>query len=128
MQVPTDRKYTETHEWAQPDGDVIRVGITSFAAEQLGDIIYLDLPPAGTEVRQGTAFGEIESVKAVSELIAPITGEIREVNEPLMDDLDTVTDDPWEDGWMIVVAPKGPDEMDDLMDADAYAAHCEEEA
>lgn len=128
MEFPQDRKYTETHEWAKSDGDLIRVGITSFAAEQLGDIIYLDLPPAGTPVRQGAAFGEIESVKAVSELISPITGEVREVNEPVMDDLDLVADDPWEAGWMIAVAPEDPAEMDGLLDAVAYAEHCEEEA
>ena len=110
MEFPEDRKYNESHEWAKADGNLIRVGITSFAAEQLGDIIYLDLPPAGTPVRQGAAFGEIESVKAVSELISPITGEIREVNEPVMDDLDLVADDPWEDGWMIAVAPEEPAE------------------
>lgn len=128
MDFPDDRRYTETHEWAKLDGDVIRVGITSFAAEQLGDIIYLDLPPAGTPVRKGAAFGEIESVKAVSELISPVSGEVREVNEPLADDLDTVTDDPWEDGWMVAITPDDPSEMGSLLDAEAYARHCEEEA
>lgn len=128
MQIPDDRKYTETHEWAKRDQSLIRVGITSFAAEQLGDIIYLDLPPVGTRVSQGTAFGEIESVKAVSELVAPVSGEIRDVNEPLMDDLDAVTDDPWDAGWMIVIAPDDPSAMDALLDAEAYAAHCEEVA
>jgi len=128
MQVPSDRKYTVTHEWARVEGDLIRVGITSFAVEQLGDIIYLDLPPVGTPVRQSAAFGEIESVKAVSELIAPVSGEVCEVNEPLGDDLDTVSDDPWDEGWMIAIAPEAPAEMDSLLDAEAYAEQCEEEA
>jgi len=128
MQFPDDRRYTQTHEWAKVEGDLVRVGITSFAAEQLGDIIYLDLPEAGTEVRQGAAFGEIESVKAVSELIAPLGGEVREVNEPLMDDLDAVAADPWEAGWMIAVAAGDLSELDVLMDAAAYAEHCEREA
>jgi len=128
MQVPDDRKYAQTHEWAKVDGDLIRVGITDFAGEQLGDIIFLDLPEVGAEVQQGAAFGEIESVKAVSDLVAPISGEVREVNEPLMDDLDAATADPWEAGWMIAIAPTDPSEMDALMDAPAYVEQCEEEA
>lgn len=128
MGFPEDRRYTETHEWAKVEDDLVRVGITSFAAEQLGDVIYLDLPEAGTSVRQGEPFGEIESVKAVSDLISPVSGEVREVNEPLMDDLDTVSEDPWEAGWMIVVAPDNPSELEALMDAASYAKHCEEEA
>jgi glycine cleavage system H protein len=128
MQLPDDRRYTETHEWAKSDGDLVRVGITSFAVEQLGDIIYLDLPEPGTPVSQGVAFGEIESVKAVSELLSPVTGEVREVNEPLMDDLDAFADDPWEDGWMIAIAPEDAAEVEGLLDAETYAEHCEEEA
>ena len=128
MQVPDDRKYAQTHEWAKVDGDLIRVGVTDFAGEQLGDIIFLDLPEVGAEVQQGAAFGEIESVKAVSDLVAPISGEVREVNEPLMDDLDAVTADPWEAGWMIAVAPEDPSEMDALIDAAAYVELCEREA
>ncbi len=128
MEFPEDRRYTETHEWAKVEDDLVRVGITSFAAEQLGDVIYLDLPEAGTSVRQGEPFGEIESVKAVSDLISPVSGEVREVNEPLMDDLDTVSEDPWEAGWMIVVAPDDPSQLEALMDAASYAEHCEEEA
>jgi glycine cleavage system H protein len=126
MELPNDRRYTQSHEWAKPDGDVVRVGITEFAVEQLGDIIFLDLPEVGTAVRAGAAFGEIESVKAVSDLISPVTGEVREVNEKLMDDLDAFADDPWEAGWMIVVAPEDPSELDGLLDADAYAAQAEE--
>jgi glycine cleavage system H protein len=126
MELPNDRKYMQSHEWAKLDGDLVRVGITEFAVEQLGDIIFLDLPEVGTAVRAGAAFGEIESVKAVSDLISPVTGEVREVNEKLMDDLDAFADDPWEAGWMIVVAPEDPSELDGLLDADAYAAQAKE--
>lgn len=128
MQFPEDRRYTKTHEWARHDGELVRVGITTFAVEQLGDIIYLDLPEPGTQVEQGTAFGEIESVKAVADLIAPVSGEVREVNEPIMDDLDALAEDPWERAWLIAIAPDDPAEMDALLDAAAYARHCEEEA
>lgn len=128
MEFPDDRRYAATHEWAKVEGDQVRVGITSFAVEQLGDIIYLDLPEAGHAVQQGAPFGEIESVKAVSELYAPISGEIRAVNEPVTDDLDRIADDPWEGAWLVTIAPDDLAEMDGLMDAEAYAAHCEEEA
>lgn len=126
MDFPHDRKYSASHEWAMADGDVVRVGITSFAAEQLGDIIYLDLPEVGREVEAGSAFGEIESVKAVSDLIAPISGEVVEVNEPVADDLDAIADDPWS-AWMIAIAPSDPAQMDALLDAAAYAKLVEEE-
>lgn len=126
MDVPDDRKYSASHEWAMADGDVVRVGITRFAAEQLGDIIYLDLPEVGREVEAGAAFGEIESVKAVSDLIAPISGEVVEVNEPVADDLDAIAADPWS-AWMIAIAPSDPAQMDALLDAAAYATLCAEE-
>ncbi|NLO05335.1 MAG: glycine cleavage system protein GcvH [candidate division WS1 bacterium] len=128
MDFPEDRKYAQTHEWAKAEGDVVRVGLTSFALEQLGDIIYLDLPEEGTAVEQGVPFGEIESVKAVGELISPVTGEITEVNEAMMDDLDALADDPWEAGWLLVIAPADLSQLDGLMDAAAYAEHCEKEA
>ena len=128
MDFPEDRKYAQTHEWAKAEGDVVRVGLTSFALEQLGDIIYLDLPEEGTAVEQGVPFGEIESVKAVGELISPVTGEITGVNEAMMDDLDALADDPWEAGWLLVIAPADLSQLDGLMDAAAYAEHCEKEA
>lgn len=127
MDLPNDRRYTRTHEWAMVDGDLVRVGITSYAAEQLGDIIYLDLPEVGRTVEAGAAFGEIESVKAVSDLIAPVSGEVREVNEPVADDLDAIGADPW-GAWMIAIAPSDPAQMDELLDAEAYARLCEEES
>ncbi len=128
MQFPDDRRYTESHEWAMADDELVRIGITSFAVEQLGDVIYLDLPEVGREVRQGAPFGEIESVKAVAYLNAPVSGEVVEINEPVLDDFDLIADDPFGEGWMIAVAPADPAEMDALMAAETYAARCEEEA
>lgn len=127
MQIPDDRRYTETHEWAMQDGELVRVGITAFAMEQLGDVIFLDLPEPSTPVSQGAPFGEIESVKAVAELFAPISGEVTEANEGLIDDLDQIAEDPW-GAWMIAVAPSDISEMEQLLDADSYAGVCEEEA
>lgn len=126
MDFPDDRRYSKTHEWAMTDGELVRVGITSFAAEQLGDIIYLDLPEVGREVEAGAVFGEIESVKAVSDLIAPISGEVVEVNESVADDLDAIAADPWS-AWMIAIAPSDPAQMNALLAAAAYAKLCEEE-
>ncbi|MCD6359955.1 MAG: glycine cleavage system protein GcvH [Armatimonadetes bacterium] len=128
MQFPEDLKYTETHEWARVEGDLVRVGITSFAIEQLGDVIYLDLPDPGAEVSQGAAFGEIESVKAVSELNAPVSGEVVEVNESLTDDYDMIARDPFGEAWMIVISPSDVSELDNLLDAAAYGERCEEES
>lgn len=127
MSMPADRRYSETHEWAQLDGEVVRVGITSYAVEQLGDVIFLDLPAPATAVTQGVPFGEIESVKAVSDLYSPISGEVVEVNEELHDDYDLLADDPW-GAWMIAIAPDDSSEMDALMDADSYESTLDEEA
>ncbi len=127
MPIPDDRRYTESHEWAREDDDVVRVGITAYAIEQLGDVIFLDLPTPGATVVQTAPFGEIESVKAVSELYAPLSGEVVEVNEALHDDYDMIADDPWA-AWMIAVAPDDLSEMDALMDAEAYGETLDEEA
>ena len=127
MSMPDDRRYTETHEWAQLDGEVVRVGITAYAVEQLGDVIFLDLPTPSTPVSQGVPFGEIESVKAVSELVSPVSGEVVEANEGLHDDYDALADDPW-GAWMIAIAPDDPSELDALMDADSYEKTLDEEA
>jgi len=128
MQFPDDLKYTETHEWARAENGLVRVGITAHAIEQLGDVIFLDLPDPSTEVTQGAPFGEIESVKAVAELNAPASGEVVEVNEALTDDLDAIADDPYGAAWMIAIKASDPSELDSLLDAAAYAEHCEEEA
>ena len=104
---PTDRKYTREHEWVLEDGQEIVVGITDHAAEELGDIVYLDLPSAGDEVTAGESMGSIETVKAVEELFAPVSGEIVAVNEDLADSPETVNSSPYEDGWFLRIKSSG---------------------
>jgi glycine cleavage system H protein len=100
---PDDRKYQKTHEWCKTDGNVATIGITDYAVSHLSDLVFLDLPEVGTKVTAGKSFAEIESVKAVSDIYSPATGEVIEVNEGLPDQLDTLKDDPWQAGWMVKV-------------------------
>lgn len=118
--TPSDLRYTSDHEWTRLDGDVVRVGITHFAQDQLGDVVYVDLPSSGTEVTQGQAFGEVESTKSVSDLFAPISGIIRERNDALEDRPELINEDPYGDGWMVAIEPSDLTELDGLLDADAY--------
>jgi len=120
--IPTDRRYTKQHEWARLDGDVVIIGITHHAVEQLGDITLVTLPEIGTHVTAGEAFGDVDSVKAVSELYTPVDGEVTERNEELEDNPETINDDPYGDGWMIRIRPSHAGQLESLMDADAYAA------
>ena len=123
-QYPTDLKYTKDHEWARDEGDgKVRIGVTAYAVEQLGDVTLIDLPKAGSEVGAHDHFGDIESVKTVSELFAPVAGEIVEVNEELEDQPELVNDSPYDQGWMIVLKVSAPDELGDLMDAAAYETY-----
>ncbi len=126
--APSDRKYQKSHEWALPQGDLIAVGISDVAVEQLSDLVYIELPAVGTSLTQGEAFGEIESVKAVSDLLSPVTGEVIEVNEDLADELDKLSSSPYEAGWMLKVRPEGTGGMENLLDAEAYAKHAAEDA
>lgn len=119
---PADLKYTKEHEWARLEGDLVRVGITEHAVSQLGDVTLVDLVQVGEQMAEHGHFGDIESVKAVSELFSPIAGEIVEINGALEDAPETVNDSPYESGWMIVLRPSDPKAFDGLMDADAYAA------
>lgn len=120
MAVPNDRKYSQTHEWFKPDGEVVTVGITQFAADELTDITFVDLPAAGETVESGSHFGEIESVKATGELYCPLTGEVVAVNEQLADDPGLVNSDPFEAGWMIKIKCGDLSPLDNLMDGPAY--------
>lgn len=124
MSVPTDRKYSPTHEWFAVDDDVVTVGITQFAADELTDITYVDLPKVGTLVAPGEEFGEIESVKATSELVSAVGGEIVEVNPELADAPELVNNDPFGAGCMVKIKTTDLSPLDDLMDAAAYEAHC----
>ena len=117
---PNDRSYLDSHEWAKIDGDVVTLGITDFALEQLGELVYLDLPDVGDEVEQGIGFGEVESVKAVSDLNSTIDGVIIEANQALADDLESLQSDPFEAGWLIKVRVSGDDALAHMIDAAAY--------
>lgn len=125
---PKDLKYDREHEWVRVEGDVAVIGISDFAQDQLGEVVYVDLPSAGDTVSAGDAFGEVESVKSVSELFTPVSGEIVEVNDMLDDAPETVNEDAYGDGWMIKIRLSDPAEVDGLMDADAYQAFLAEEA
>jgi glycine cleavage system H protein len=120
--IPDGLRYTKEHEWARLDGDVVVVGITAHAVEQLGDITLVTLPEPGTIVKAGESFGDVDSVKAVSELYAPIDGEIVERNKGLDDAPEKVNETPYGDGWMIKVKPANAADLDRLLDAAAYAA------
>lgn len=117
---PQHLKYTKDHEWARVDGNRVRVGITAYAVEQLGDVTLVDLPPVGTKVTAHQRFGDIESVKTVSELFAPVTGQIVEVNGALADSPEKVNASTYDDGWMVVIEASDPAELDELMDAKGY--------
>ena len=120
-QNPADRRYTTEHEWLKPEGEDYVVGITAFAQDQLGDIVYVELPRVGDQLEAGKTFGVIESVKTASDLYAPISGEVIEVNSELVDQPQSVNDDPYERGWMIKVRPTNSSEVDSLLTAEQYA-------
>ena len=123
---PEDLKYTKDHEWARVAGTRITVGITEHAQEQLGDVVYVELPKVGEEVRKGEPFGVVESTKAVSELFAPVSGKVVEVNDPLSDNPGTVNEDPYEEGWMIQVELSNPADLEDLLSPEGYEKFLEE--
>jgi glycine cleavage system H protein len=118
--VPTDLRYTKDHEWVRIDGDEATVGITEYAAGQLGDIVFVELPDGGRSLEQFATFGVVESVKAVSDLFAPVSGEVLATNDALTGSPELVNADPYKGGWMIRVRLAKPDEVDDLLDAAAY--------
>ena len=118
--VPKDLKYTREHEWAKPEGDRVRVGITAYAQEQLGDVVFVELPKVGARVTASKNFGVVESVKAVSDLFAPISGEVVEVNGELAQKPEVVNQDPYGKGWMLVVKPSSKGEWDQLLTAQQY--------
>jgi glycine cleavage system H protein len=119
-QVPQELRYTREHEWARVEGDRARVGITAFAQEQLGDVVFVELPKVGARVTAAQTFGVVESVKAVSDLFAPVTGEVVEVNAELVKKPETVNADPYGQGWMIVVKLADPKAVDGLLSAADY--------
>ncbi len=120
--VPTDLRYTKDHEWVRVDGDEATVGITEYAAGQLGDIVFVELPDAGRTLEQFATFGVVESVKAVSDLFAPVSGDVLATNEALAGSPELVNADPHGGGWMIRIKLAKPEEVDELLDAEAYDA------
>ena len=123
MPVPEDRRYSKEHEWAlaEPDG-LILVGITDFAQHELGDVVYVELPQPGDRVTQNAQMGEVESVKAVSELFSPVSGEVTAVNDEVKNAPELLNESPHDNGWLIRVKPDDPAELDTLLDAAAYTA------
>jgi glycine cleavage system H protein len=117
---PSDLKYHADHDWARVDGDTATFGITWYAQDQLGEVVFFDPPAVGTTVTKDQPYAEIESVKAVSDVIAPLSGEVTEVNDGLTGAPESVNDDPYGEGWMVRVQLSDPSEVDDLMDAGAY--------
>jgi glycine cleavage system H protein len=125
LKIPGDLKYSRSHEWAQIEGDVATIGITDHAQDELGDITYLDLPEVGRMLQSQEQFGEVESVKAVSELFAPVSGEVIETNTGILNTTEVVNADPYGSGWLIKVRLTNPEEANALLSAEEYAQHVE---
>jgi len=126
--TPEDSRYAKSHEYVHVEGGVGTIGITDYAQKELGDVVFVELPQIGTELEQGDELGSIESVKAVSELFSPVSGQVVEVNEALAEKPELVNTDPYGDGWMIRVKLVTPEEVDELMDAEEYEEYVEKEA
>ncbi len=120
MNIPTDLKYTKEHEWIKIDGNLAAVGITDYAQGELGDIVFVELPSVGDDVKAGESFGTVEAVKAVSEIFSPLSGKVAEVNELLEDDPMVINNDPYGDGWMIKIEFADSGELESLISSDDY--------
>jgi len=120
MKVLSGLKYAESHEWVKVDGDVAVVGLSDFAQSEMGDVVFVELPEAGDNVSKGESCGNVEAVKTVSDVYAPVSGEVSEVNEALEDEPTLVNTDPYEKGWILKIKMSAPSELDDLMDSDKY--------
>lgn len=127
IEIPEDLKYTDEHEWAKVQDDIVIIGITAYAQDALGEIVYIELPSEGDEITKGDSFGGVESTKSVSDLYAPISGEVVEINEVLLDSPETINEDPYGDGWMIKVRIHHTDELGELMNSEQYAEFIEKE-
>lgn len=120
MSTPQELRYSKEHEWVKVEDGKARIGITHFAQAELGDIVFVELPQVGDELKKNEPFGSVESVKTVSELYAPVSGKVVEVNSELEDSPEFVNESPYEQAWMVVIEAPSEDEMNDLMDADQY--------
>jgi glycine cleavage system H protein len=127
IEIQEELKYTDEHEWARIEEDLVVIGITDYAQDALGEIVYIELPSEGDEITKGDSFGGVESTKSVSDLYAPVSGEVVEVNESLLDSPESINEDPYGDGWLIKVKLHDSDELDDLMDSEQYSEFIEKE-
>ncbi len=119
---PDDCRYSESHEYVRPEGDLVRLGISSFAVDQLGDIVFVELPEVGAGLTRGTSFGSVESVKAVEDLMAPVSGTVEARNEAVLASPEELQNDPYGEGWLLLVRLGAPEELEKLMDAGTYGA------
>jgi glycine cleavage system H protein len=127
MEFPKDLRYTKEHEWVRVEGNIVTVGITDYAQDSLGDVVYLELPNDGAGVTKDETFGVVESVKAVSDLYSPISGTVIEINDALVDSPEVINDDPYGDAWMLKVEMNNSSEIKELLTADEYRKYVEEE-
>ncbi len=127
METPTELRYSTDHEWVRVEESLVRIGITDFAQDALGDVVYVELPEVGAQVAQNASFAEVESTKSVSDIFAPVSGEIAEVNDALEDQPELVNEDPYGDGWICIIQVDSLDELDALMDADGYRSFVSED-
>lgn len=125
FEYPSDLRYSDSHEYARLEGEIVTIGITAFAVDQLGDIVFLELPDVGDALEKGETFGTVESVKAVEDLKAPVTGTVIERNDALLDTPEQLADDPYGEAWMLKVRVDNPDELDDALTADEYREQVE---
>jgi glycine cleavage system H protein len=122
LSYPDDCRYADSHEYARAEGELVRIGISAFAVDQLGDIVFVELPEVGDSLSQGSSFGSVESVKAVEEVIAPISGVIEARNEAVLASPEELQNDPYGEGWLLLVRPSDPAQLQGLMDASTYSA------
>jgi len=122
LSYPDDCRYADSHEYVRPEGELMRIGISAFAVDQLGDIVFVELPDVGAALSQGSSFGSVESVKAVEEVIAPISGTIEARNEAVLASPEELQNDPYGEGWLLLVRPSDPAQLQGLMDATTYSA------
>jgi glycine cleavage system H protein len=122
MDIPSDLRYSTDHEWARVEEGRVRIGITDYAQDALGDVVFVEVPEVGTKVERGASFSEVESTKSVSEIYAPVSGVIAEINADLADSPERLNDDPYGEGWICVIDPADPAQLDELLDAEGYRA------
>lgn len=122
MDIPSDLRYSTDHEWARVEEGRVRIGITDYAQDALGDVVFVEVPEVGAKVERGVSFSEVESTKSVSEIYAPVSGTIAEINAELADSPERLNDDPYGEGWICIIEPTEPTQLDELLDAEGYRA------